>query len=647
MLRALTLKTTPPGVPTTMNCAALPPAALIFVVALFAPPATLPAAEPETPNTLSRVETMSGWKLLFDGQTTEGWRNYRREALSDGWKVEGGALTRAGRGAGDIVTTAQYDSFELSIEYRISEGGNSGLMFHVTEDSPQPWHSGPEIQILDNARGGDPQKSGWLYQLYPASEDATRPAGEWNQLYVKVSPGQCLTYMNGVRYSVYNKGDRDWDRRVAQSKFAEFPQFGKATRGHICLQDHGNPVAFRNIKLRELPPDGQVPNPVDGTIDVAPAIAFPHLRWDGWEPVDERGRAVPLRPIVLTHAGDGSNRIFVGTQHGVVHVFPNRQDATESKVFLDLSSQVVYSDGHNEEGFLGMAFHPRHAETGEFFIYYTTRDAPHTSVVSRFRVSQDDADRADPEFEEELLRIEQPFWNHNGGTLAFGPDGRLYIALGDGGAANDPHENGQNLGTLLGSILRIDVDRKDSGKNYAIPPDNPFVGREGARGEIWAWGLRNVWRLSFDRETGRQWAADVGQGLWEEINLIEKGGNYGWALREGCHPFGPKAATAADRLIDPIWEYDHGVGSSITGGHVYRGSRLPELAGLYLYADYVTGRVWGLRYDESKRQVTGNYGIAENQQPIISFGEDEEGEVYFLIVAANGQGIFRFERKSP
>jgi glucose/arabinose dehydrogenase len=411
------------------------------------------------------------------------------------------------------------------------------------------------------------------------------------------------------------------------------------------MQDHGDPVAFRNIKIRELPPDGQVPNPIDGTLDVVPAVAFPDLRWAEWEPIDDRGRSVPLRPIVLTHAGDGTNRIFVGTQHGVVHVFPNRQDAEQSKVFLDISSRVVYKDSENEEGFLGMAFHPRYAETGEFFIYYTTTDAPHTSVVTRFRVSKDDPDRADADFEEELLRIEQPFWNHNGGTVAFGPDGYLYVGLGDGGAANDPHGNGQNLSTLLGSILRINVDRKDEGKNYAIPADNPFVDREGARGEIWAYGLRNVWRLSFDRETGRHWAADVGQNLWEEINVVEKGGNYGWNYREGAHPFGAQVPPDAERLIEPVWEYDHEVGKSVTGGVVYRGSRVSELQGLYLYADYITGKIWGLRYDEEKQQVTGNYAIPDNKQPIISFGEDEEGDVYFLIVAANGKGIYRFERK--
>src|SRR5690606_38635337 len=174
---------------------------------------------------------------------------------------------------------------------------------------------------------------------------------------------------------------------------------------------------------------------------------------------------------------------------------------------------------------------------GQFFVYYTTRDAAHTSVISRFRVSKDDPNKADPDSEEELLRIPQPFWNHNGGNIIFGPDGYLYIGLGDGGSANDPMKNGQNLKTLLGKILRIDVDRTEGDKKYAIPKDNPFVGKENARPEIYAYGIRDIWGISFDEETGLLWAADVGQNLWEEIDLIVKGGTYGWNLREGFHKF--------------------------------------------------------------------------------------------------------------
>ena len=608
---------------------------------------------PAKENTLSEAEKKAGWKLLFDGESTEGWRNYRKDSISDGWKVEDGALVRGEGGAGDIVTEDQYGSFELSIEYRISEGGNSGIMFLVTEDGQAPWHSGPEIQILDNPRGRDGQKSGWLYQLYrPGNDpvtgetvDATRPPGQWNHVQVRVTPAGCEINVNGIRYARFEIGSQDWQRRIADSKFARFPQFARAKQGHICLQDHGDPVAFRNIKIRELSESGEAPNPVDGSLPLRTELAFPNMQWTGWEPVTEQGLPQDFRPIVLTHAGDGSNRLFVATQRGVIHVFDNNPGATESKIFLDIRDRVIYKDRENEEGFLGFAFHPKYKENGQFFIYYTTRHAPHTSIVSRFRVSPDDPNRALPESEEELMRIEQPFWNHNGGTIEFGPDGYLYIGLGDGGAANDPYGNGQNLGTLLGSILRIDVDRKDSGLNYAIPKDNPFVGRDGARPEIYAYGLRNVWRLAFDRKTGTQWAADVGQNLWEEINIITKGGNYGWNLREGMHPFGPEGSDGRDDLIDPIWEYDHQVGLSITGGTVYRGAKLPELEGKYVYADYVSGKIWALKYDEDSKRVVSNEAIPSEQKlPIITFGEDEQGELYFTTVTANGKGIYRFAK---
>ncbi len=353
------------------------------------------------------------------------------------------------------------------------------------------------------------------------------------------------------------------------------------------------------------------------------------------------------RPIVLTHAGDGSDRVFVAEQEGVVRVFENDPEAQESSVFLDIESQVVYKDDQNEEGLLGLAFHPKYKENGHLFVYYTTTDAPHTSVVSRFTVSADDPQKVDPATEVEILRIPQPFWNHNGGTIAFGPDGYLYIALGDGGAANDPHRNGQNLKTLLGSVLRIDVDRKSGKKNYAIPPDNPFVNTPGARPEIYAYGIRNIWRLSFDPETGLCWASDVGQDLWEEIDIIVKGGNYGWNLREAKHKFGPQGSEPREDLIEPIWEYHHSIGKSITGGHVYRGKRLPELAGSYLYADYVTGRIWALKYDAAAKKVTANRSISwpegADPLPVMSFGEDEQGEAYMLTPSGHIFGFVKSE----
>jgi hypothetical protein len=224
-----------------------------WAVCAFAVLCIVPAARAAELNKLTPEEEQAGWKLLFDGQSTNGWRNYKKETVSPGWKIVDGALTRAEQGAGDIITTDKYDSFELSLEYNISPGGNSGVMYHVTEEGKTPWQTGPEIQIQDNKAGHDPQKAGWLYQLYKSDTDATKPAGEWNQLRVVITPEHCAHYMNGVKYCEYVKGSKDWDERVAASKFKQFPMFGKPTSGYIALQDHGNLVSYRNIKIRKLP----------------------------------------------------------------------------------------------------------------------------------------------------------------------------------------------------------------------------------------------------------------------------------------------------------------------------------------------------------------------------------------------------------
>ena len=378
------------------------------------------------------------------------------------------------------------------------------------------------------------------------------------------------------------------------------------------------------------------------------------------------------RPIGGAFPPDGTNRLAVISQYGKVLIFPNDPNATEAKELLDIHSKVVYHDNENEEGLLGLAFHPKFKENGELFVYYTTKDAPvvgksgvatptaaHTSVLARMRISSDDPNRADPGSLEEIFRTPtKPDWNHNGGTIIFGPDGYLYIAIGDGGAANDPYAHGQDLSTVLGKVLRIDVDHQDRGlrsvdgrripdKNYAVPEDNPFVSVAGAAPEVWALGLRNIWRMSFDRQTHKLWAGEVGQDTWEEVNIIDRGGNYGWNIREGFHPFvargGPPAGPAPEKpvgaLIEPLYEYHHSVGKSITGGHVYRGKEVPELFGAYLFADYVDGQVYTLRYDEHEGKVTAVQKIGPKQQPVFSFAEDEAGELYFMTT----QGyLFRF-----
>ncbi|HIE99286.1 MAG: DUF1080 domain-containing protein [Fuerstiella sp.] len=209
-------------------------------------------AEKIGPNTLGVYEKAGGWTLLFNGKDTSHWRNYQKDTISDGWKVENGELVRKDKGAGDIITKKQFDAFEITLDYKISEGGNSGLMFHVTEEEKKPWQTGPEIQIQDNVDGHDPQKAGWLYQFYKSETDATNPAGEWNTLRVLITPKKCVHWMNGKKYLEYVKGSDDWNERLAASKFSKFPKFGVATKGHICLQDHGNLVSFRNIKIREV-----------------------------------------------------------------------------------------------------------------------------------------------------------------------------------------------------------------------------------------------------------------------------------------------------------------------------------------------------------------------------------------------------------
>jgi uncharacterized repeat protein (TIGR03806 family) len=349
--------------------------------------------------------------------------------------------------------------------------------------------------------------------------------------------------------------------------------------------------------------------------------AFPRLRFE--------------RPVQLLGAGDGSGRVFVVEQAGVVRVFPNEADPERSEVFLDISERV--SRRGNEEGLIGFAFHPDFARNGEVYAHYSLAGDEATGILSRFRLDGEDSSRVDPDSEEVLLRQSQPWRNHNGGMIAFGPDGYLYLSLGDGGAANDPQGNGQDLSTWLGSILRIDVDRAEEGRPYAVPADNPFVdGPEGARPEIWAFGLRNVWRFSFDRETGDLWAGDVGQNKVEEIDLIVRGGNYGWRRFEADRVFDDGTELALEPAIPPVSSYPRSEGISVTGGVVYRGQRFPSLQGQYLYGDYVSGNLWRVVH-------AGNGGFvtelaARTGRSIASFGEDDEGE---LFVCSFDGGIHR------
>lgn len=351
--------------------------------------------------------------------------------------------------------------------------------------------------------------------------------------------------------------------------------------------------------------------PPGGNSDEVITEAFPELSFS--------------RPLNFQHAGDQTNRLFVEEQEGTIYVFENDTAVTEKTIFLDISEQVT--DTGNEQGLLGLAFHPDYESNGLLYVNYTSANSGRT-VISRFSVSQENDDMADPESETELLSFDQPYSNHNGGHLAFGPDGYLYIAVGDGGDAGDPHDNAQDRSTLLGSILRIDVDNPQNGNQYGIPPDNPFAdNEEGYREEIFAWGLRNPWRFSFDAETGELWVADVGQGDREEINIVENGLNYGWNIMEGSICFPPGSDCDTNGLELPVFEYTQDNGDrSITGGYVYRGSWLPEMEGYYIYADFISGRIWAL--NPSDLEDPENTELYHADFNISSFGTDQNNELY-------------------
>lgn len=337
----------------------------------------------------------------------------------------------------------------------------------------------------------------------------------------------------------------------------------------------------------------------------------------------------------IRHAGDGSGRLFIVQQSGSVHILDG--DSELDTPFLDIGGRVF--DQGNEQGLLSLAFPPDYAQSGFFYVWYTGSGG--ATRLSRFHVDDADPNLADTGSEQILLELDQPFGNHNGGRLQFGPDGYLYLGIGDGGSGGDPMGHGQNPDTLLGSLIRIDVDPAHGG--YAVPEDNPFVGGPGAD-EIWAIGLRNPWRISFDRQTGQLYIADVGQNSVEEINVQPATGgggrNYGWNTMEGSACFtDPDCATAG--LTTPVAEYPHALGCSVTGGEVYRGNAYPDLQGVYLYGDFCSGTIWGLE------QVGGDWEdrvLASTDFRISTFGQGEDGSLY---LAHRGGGVFRISDGQP
>jgi glucose/arabinose dehydrogenase len=363
-------------------------------------------------------------------------------------------------------------------------------------------------------------------------------------------------------------------------------------------------------------------------------VAFPNLSFQ--------------RMVHLAYSGADETRLFLMLQPGEIVVFGNDSEVASTDTFLDIRGRV--NDQGNEEGLLGLAFDPAYEANGYFYVYYSAA-GPRRSVISRFSVSTDDPRRAEPSSELTIMEVEQPYANHNGGSMSFGPDGYLYVGLGDGGLRGDPHGNGQDRSTLLGAILRIDVSDVGAEGGYAIPPGNPFAGKSGgARREVWAYGLRNPWRFTFDRETGDLWAGDVGQNRFEEVDLISPGLNYGWNIMEATHCFGGELSLSdllrrgeenceQEGLEPPVVEYGRDGGCSITGGYVYRGARLPALYGAYIYGDFCSGKIWALRHDGES--VVEHRLIAATRQQIPAFGEGPSGELYIL---SFGGKIYRLER---
>lgn len=335
------------------------------------------------------------------------------------------------------------------------------------------------------------------------------------------------------------------------------------------------------------------------------------------------------RPVHVTHAGDGSGRLFVVEKAGRIRIV--RDGAIQSEPFLDIADRVGSSG--SEQGLLSVAFHPRYADNGFFYVDYT--DLAGNTVIARFNAASG-AQRADPATATTLLTIEQPAPNHNGGQIAFGPDGFLYIGMGDGGGAGDRWGNAQNREVLLGKMLRIDVDNGDP---YGIPADNPFTATEGARPEIWATGLRNPWRFSFDRATGDMFIADVGQNQLEEVNFEpagQGGVNYGWNTMEASDCFLPSEGCQREGLVEPIADYEHALGCSVTGGMRYRGQATPAFGDAYLFGDYCSGRIWTLGNDGGQWTMTE---LLDTDMSLSSFGEDEQGELY--VVDMSDGGLFR------
>ena len=347
-------------------------------------------------------------------------------------------------------------------------------------------------------------------------------------------------------------------------------------------------------------------------------------------------------PIEMVTPGDGTNRLFMLEKGGKVIVFDNNPNVTSTKTFLDITdrvSQYFYA------GLFGIAFHPDYENNRYFYLYYMSgTGASLTFHLSRFTTSVSNPDSALKDSELSLMDVPCPNSNHNGSVIKFGPDGYLYFAFGDSspGSGGDPNNKAQNKAELFGKVHRINVDAVSGGRNYAIPPSNPYYQNTlGYREEIFAYGFRNIWKFNFDLTTGKLWLADVGQSRWEEINIVEAGKNYGWRRKEGfvCYNPASNCDTAGFDPTDPLYAYSHSLGASIAGGYVYRGSRMPGLYGKYIYSDYTSGRIWALSWDGVN--PPSNVELFDTQYGIVSFAEDDAKDLYFIHFTASSGKVYK------
>lgn len=458
--------------------------------------------------------------------------------------------------------------------------------------------------------------------------------------------GEIKGRIGEIQVEIKNLGDNDvsnveWQILVTGGLLGKI---NKTAEGNIQVLKSGESIVIScksgfglgNLKIKVIV--NGLEKTVNGFIFLFFVKVFPEKSVDFEIIVDEL-----ISPVGLSHAGDGSNRLFIADQTGIIQVIQNKVLIQEP--FIDISDKLVTLDSvYDERGLLGLAFHPDYKNNGRFYVYYSAPKSGeginHESILSEFKVSIENPNIADTNSEKIIFRVDQPESNHNGGQIAFGPDGYLYIGLGDGGGAGDIHGNignGQDINTTLGSILRIDIN---SDEPYSIPSDNPFIGRDGLD-EIYSWGFRNPWKFSFDRETGAFIVADVGQDEWEEINIVEKGINYGWRIMEGNHPYDPDLADILNIDIEtlgkPIHDYSHDIGKSITGGYIYRGSESSEMYGRYIFGDWSSsfvradGRLYYL--EEVEPDIWERYELRPTQpfnRFVLSFGEDEQGEIYLL-----------------